>query len=194
MLDYNSLFKKYKIYIFIFIIINILYFGLNIEQNDKFKTLISFYGSLSIFISMNSLLLQINQSKLNRISNDIIYVNKVFSDIDNDIYSFFENNNDMIYYYNELYNGESKYNEKDRNLKSEKIISYKILSNSETIINYIDLLNIANGETSQLKIAELKLKKLLSQFLKSKIFNEYWKEYRETIAMNWTKDYFEIYF
>jgi len=194
MLDYNSLFKKYKIYIFIFIIINILYFGLNIEQNDKFKTLISFYGSLSIFISMNSLLLQINQSKLNRISNDIIYVNKVFSDIDNDIYSFFENNNDMIYYYNELYNGESKYNEKDRNLKSEKIISYKILSNSETIINYIDLLNTANGETSQLKIAELKLKKLLSQFLKSKIFNEYWKEYRETIAMNWTKDYFEIYF
>jgi hypothetical protein len=138
--------------------------------------------------------LKINQSKLNRISNDIIYVNKVFSDIDNDIYSFFENNNDMIYYYNELYNGESKYNEKDRNLKSEKIISYKILSNSETIINYIDLLNTANGETSQLKIAELKLKKLLSQFLKSKIFNEYWKEYRETIAMNWTKDYFEIYF
>jgi hypothetical protein len=194
MIEYSDFIEKYKIYIIIFIIINILYFGLNIEQNDKFKTLISFYGSLSIFISMYSLLLQINQSKLNRISNDIIYVNKIFSDIDNDIYSFFETNNNMVYYYNELYSTVSNYDDKDRKLELEKIISYKILSNSETIINYIDSLNTANGETNELKIAELKLKKLLSKFLKSKIFNEYWKEYRDTIAMNWTKDYFEIYF
>lgn len=194
MIEYIKNLKNHKIYIIIFIVINVLYFTLNIGENDKFKTLISFYGSLSIFISIYSLLLQINQSKLNRISNDIVYINKIFSDIDNDIYTFFEKNDNMYYYYYELYTGTSNYTDKDRKLELEKLLSYKILSNAETIINYIDSLNSADGETSQLKIAELKLKKLLNKFIKSKIFNEYWIEYRDTIAMNWTKDYFALYF
>lgn len=182
------------LYIIIFIIINIAYFFLNIELNDKFKTLISFYGSLSVFISIYSLYLSINNNKLNRISNDIVYINKIFSDIDNDIYIFFKNNDGIKYYYNELYSGISNYTEENRNTQLETLISYKILSNAETLINYIDTLKSANGMTSELNIAEIKLKNLLNLFLKSKIFIQNWKEYSNKIAMGWTKDYFDLYF
>jgi hypothetical protein len=186
--------NKYYPYIIIFIVINAAYFILDIGVNDKFKTLISFYGSLSIFISMYSLYMSINNNKLNRISSDIVYINKIFSDIDNDIYVFFKNNTSMKYYYNELYNSVSDYTEENRNIQLEKLISYKILSNAETLINYIDVFKTANGMSSELNIAEIKLKNLLNLFLKSKIFVQNWKEYSQKIAMSWTKDYFDLYF
>jgi hypothetical protein len=186
--------KNYYNIIFILIIIHVLYFTLNIGKNDKFKTLISFYGSLSIFISTYSLYNQINQTTLNRISSDVTYVNQIFSDIDNDIYTFFSINDKMNYYYNELYYGTSNYKLEDRNIQLEKILSFKLLSNIETLINYIDALKVAGGITNELDIAEVKLKKILNTFLKSKIFVDNWKEYSKTIAMNWTKDYFDLYF
>jgi len=186
--------KKYYPFIFAFIIIHFAYFTLNVGVNTKFKTLISFYGSLSIFISVYSLYLQINQTSLNRISSDIVYINKVFSDLDSDLYDFFVRYDKMNYYYIELYNGTSKYKEEERDIKLEKLISFKILSNTETIINYVDALKRANGISEEIKIAENKLKKLINIFLKSKIFVENWKLYSKTIAMNWTKDYFDLYF
>lgn len=186
--------KKYQKYIVIFAIVNIAYFMLNIGKNDKFKTLISFYGSLSIFISVYSLNMQINQSTLNRISSDTVYINKIFTDIDSDIYGFFSKNDKLSYYYDELYDKKTEYKKEDRNIPLEKLISFKILSNVETLINYIDALKTANGMSNQLTIAENKLKKLLILFLKSPIFVEHWKEYKNTIAMNWTMDYFDLYF
>lgn len=186
--------KNYYNFIFILIMIHVLYFTLNIGKNDKFKTLISFYGSLSIFISTYSLYNQINQTALNRISSDVVYVNNIFSNIDNDVYNFFSKNDKMNYYYNELYYGISDYKLEDRNIQLEKILSFKLLSNIETLINYMDAIKSAGGITSELDIAEIKLKKLLNTFLKSKIFVENWKEYSKLIAMNWTKDYFDLYF
>ena len=186
--------KKYQPYIVIFVVVNFAYFMLNIGKNDKFKTLISFYGSLSIFISVYSLNLQINQSTLNRISSDTVYINKIFTDIDGDIYNFFSKNDKLSYYHNELYDKKTEYKNEDRNVPLEKLISFKILSNVETLINYIDALKTSNGMTKQLIIAENKLKKLLNMFLKSSIFIEHWKEYRNTIAMEWTIDYFDLYF
>jgi hypothetical protein len=186
--------KNYYNIIFIIIMIHVLYFTLNIGKNDKFKTLISFYGSLSIFITTYSLYNQINQTILNRISSDVTYVNKIFSDIDNDIYNFFSKNDKMNYYYDELYYGISNYKLEDRNIQLEKILSFKLLSNIETLINYMDAIKSAGGITSELDIAEIKLKKILNVFLKSKIFVDNWKEYSKLIAMNWTKDYFDLYF
>ena len=185
---------NYYLFIFFIIIIHIAYFTFNIASNEQFKTLISFYASLSIFISIYSLYIQINNTKLNRISNDVVYINKVLSDIDIDIYNFFSKNEKMNYYYYELYNGISDYKEEDRNIQLEKLVSFKILSSSETLINYIDALKTANGITSELTIAEIKLKKLLAMFIKSKIFVENWKIYSKKIAMDWTKDYFDLYF
>ena len=222
--------KNYYPYFIIFIIFHLIYFKLNIESNTKLKTLISFYSSLSIFMSIYSLNMQINQTKLNRISSDVVYINNIFSNIDNDIYNFFSKNDKMYYYYYELYNGNSNeneensneensnegnsneensnykeennnykeennnYKEEDRNINLEKFISFKILFNFETLINYIDALRNVNSITTELDIAEEKLKKILNIFLKSKIFIEYWKEYSKTLAMDWTKDYFDLYF
>jgi hypothetical protein len=107
--------KSYYPFIIIFAIIHFFYFTLNIGTNDKFKTLISFYGSLSIFISVYSLYFAINNTRLSRISSDVVYVNKIFSDIDNDIYNFFSKNDKLYYYYKELYNNISEYKEEDIN-------------------------------------------------------------------------------
>lgn len=189
----NNVTNYYPV-IFIFIVIHFAYFALNIGNNEKFKTLISFYASLSIFISVYSLYLQINNTKLNRISSDVVYINSIISNIDNDIYNFFSKNDKMNYYHRELYIGTSDYKEEDRNTQLEKLISFKILANSETLINYIDALKSANSITSELTIAEVKLKKMLNMFIKSKIFVENWKNYSKTIAMDWTKDYFDLYF
>lgn len=186
--------QVYYIYIAIFIAINFLYFYLNMGNNDEFKTLVSFYASLSIFISSYSLYLQINSSKLNRISSDVAYVNKIFSDIDFDVYNFFSKNTKINYYYDELYKNISNYKEEERDKQLEKLISFRILSNVETLINYTDALKLQNGSSSEIEIAEIRLKKLLEMFLKSKIFVENWKEYSTTIAMDWTRDYFDLYF
>ena len=185
--------KKYQTYIIIFAVVNFAYFMLNIGKNDKFKTLISFYGSLSIFISVYSLNMQINQSSLNRISSDVVYINKIFTDIDSDIYNFFSKNDKLSYYYDELYDKKTEYKKEDRNIPLEKLISFKILSNVETLINYLDALKTANGITSQLIIAEKKLKKLLNLFIKSLIFVEHWKEYKKTLATQWTIDYIDLW-
>ncbi len=185
--------KKYQTYIIIFALVNFAYFMLNIGKNDKFKTLISFYGSLSIFISVYSLNMQINQSSLNRISSDVVYINKIFTDIDSDIYIFFSKNDKLSYYYDELYDKKTEYKKEDRNIPLEKLISFKILSNVETLINYLDALKTANGISSQLIIAEKKLKKLLNLFIKSLIFVEHWKEYKKTLATQWTIDYVDLW-
>jgi len=58
----------------------------------------------------------------------------------------------------------------------------------------MDAIKTTTTITDELKIAEEKLKKLLNLFIKSKIFVENWKEYSKTIAMIWTKDYFDLYF
>jgi hypothetical protein len=193
--DIKNYIKNYYLYFIIFIIFNFVYFQLNIETNTKLKTLISFYGSLSIFLSIYSLYITITQMTLNRISSDVVYINNIFSNIDNDIYNLFSKNDKMYYYYDNLYNGNTNYKEEDRNINLEKFISIKILLNIETIINYIDALRTSNNNmTTELDMAELKLKKLLTIFLKSKIFIEYWKEFSKTLAMNWTKDYFDLYF
>lgn len=186
--------KNYYPLISIFIFVHFIYFGLNIGKNDKFKTLISFYGSLTIFISTYSLYMTINNNRLNRLSSDVVYINKVFSDMDNDIYNFFSKNDKMNYYYKELYENISNYKEEDRNILLEKLISFKILSNFETLINYIDALKSGNGNLNELEIAEIRLKKILKIFLKSKIFVENWKQFSKEIAMDWTKDYFDLYF
>ena len=159
--------KKYYPYLAVFIFIHLLYFALNIGKNDNIKTLISFYGSLSIFISTYSLYMSINNNKLNRITSDVVYINNVFSNMDNDISNFFSKNTKMVYYYNELFNNISDYKEKDRDINLEKLISFNIISSIETLINYIDALKSANGLTYELDIAEVKLKKRINIFLKS---------------------------
>jgi len=186
--------KNYYPIIGVFIFVHLIYFALNVGTNDKFKTLISFYGSLSIFISAYSLYMAINNNRLNRLSGDVVYINKVFSDMDNDIYNFFSKNDKMSYYHNELYYSISNYKEEDRNIQLEKLISFKILSSIETLINYIDALKSENAMVNELDIAEIRLKNILKIFLKSKIFVENWKQYSKEIAMDWTKDYFDLYF
>lgn len=184
--------NNYLIMIIIFILVNLLYFKLNIGENTKLKTLIAFYGSLSIFMTIYTFATQLNQNALNRLSSDVVYVNQVFSNIDNDIFNFFQKNDKLMYYYDELYGFPHKYEEKDRNKSLEKLISKRLCTHIDILINYIDSLKVMNGSSSGVIDAEEKLKKVLKLFLGSKIFVENWKEYSTQIALDWTNDYIDI--
>lgn len=186
--------NNYLIYIIIFILINLLYFRFDFGNNTKLKTLIAFYGSLSIFLSVTSFAMTAKQATLTRLSSDVVYVNQVFSNLDNDIYNFFQKYDKLMYYYNELYNVPTTYKEEDRNFNLEKIISKRICTHFDILINYIDSLKVMDGASSEIKNAEDKLKKILQLFLKSKIFVENWKEYSSKIALDWTNDYIEMNF
>jgi NhaP-type Na+/H+ and K+/H+ antiporter len=100
----------------------------------------------------------------------------------------------MNYYYDELYNDKINIDNSIRNINIEQIITNNILINIDALINYINSFKITNGTNFQLKIMESKLLKILRQYMKSKIFVENWNKFKESIALDWTKQYIELYF
>ena len=100
----------------------------------------------------------------------------------------------MQYYYDELFYNTSNYKETDRNIALEKIISNQILSGIDSLINYIDSYKISHGENFQLTIMQTKLNRILTQFMKSKIFIENWNKFKNSFALDWTKTYIQLYF
>jgi hypothetical protein len=184
--------KNNWIWILLIIIFHFLFFKYNISDNKNIKTLFSFYGSCAFITSIISIYIQIRNQSANLITTQINYFNTIIDAINLNIYDYFTKNSSMQYYYNELYYNISDYNENTRNKYLEKIISMKILSNIDSVINYIDSFRIINGESFQIVIAEEKLLNLLKLFFKSKIFIEHWTFFKENIALQWTVDYIEL--
>jgi hypothetical protein len=100
----------------------------------------------------------------------------------------------MKYYYDELYNNKINLDDSIRDINLEQILTNNILINVDALVNYIDSFKITNGSNFQLKIMEEKLLKLLTQFMKSKIFVKNWEKFRDTLALKWTKNYIGLYF
>lgn len=172
----------------------IIFFKYELDSQSKIKNIIQMYSSLSIFLTVYSLYSQYVNREQDRINSEINYVNGIFETIHDKIMSFFVANQSMKYYYNELYHGESKYIESDRNILLENLITYRILYSIDALINYIDSYKRINIDNFQLDIATNKIKKLLQMFLKSKIFVEHWKNFSKDIALKWTKNYVDFNF
>jgi hypothetical protein len=100
----------------------------------------------------------------------------------------------MKYYYDELFNGIIHKDETIRDYNLEEIISNNLLTNIDSLINYIDAYKLSNGTNFQLEIMEDKLKILLEQFIKSPIFVNNWNRFKNILALSWTKTYFSLYF
>jgi len=183
---------------FLFIIFGIhyLYWISNIADNTKFKTLLSIYGTLSISLSIYNVYTSTKTQYATTINNQISYLNQLSQNITQTTSSFFANNKDMKYYYDELFNSIKNTDETVRNYNSEQIITTNILINVDALINYIDSFKITSGGNVnfQIKVMEEKLFKLLSQFMKSQIFVENWKKFKKLFALKWTKDYISMNF
>lgn len=189
-----SYIKRYKYIIFIFLLIfaHLIYFKYNISKNDTFTNLLKTYASFSILLTVYSLYKQSVNTYLASINTQINYYNQLIQGVNDKISAFFSANKNMYYYYDELFYTVSNYNQADRNIAMEKIISNQILSGIDSLINYIDSYKKVSIDNFQLVIAEEKIKKILNLFMKSKIFLEHWKQFRKTLALNWTKDYIDI--
>jgi hypothetical protein len=187
-----------NIYYFLFFVIGIhyLYWISGISDSTKFKTLLSIYGTLSITLSIYNMYTSSITQYATTINSQISYLNQLFQNITQTTSSFFANNKDMRYYYDELFNGIKHSDDTTRNLNSEQIISTNILINVDALINYIDSFKITSGGkvNFQVKVMEEKLIKLLAQFMKSKIFVENWKKFKKLFALKWTKNYMSLYF
>jgi hypothetical protein len=187
--------QKHNVFVLIiFFTIHFIYFNTNLGRNDYFKTLISIYGSFGLLLTIYNMY---NTSKLNyatTVNNQISYLNQLFQNITQSTSSFFLNNRNMKYYYDELYNDIRNKDESIRDLNLEQILTNNILINVDALVNYIDSFKLTTGSNFQLKIMEEKLIKLLGQFMKSKIFVENWKKFRKTLALKWTKNFIELYF
>ena len=188
---------KNKLYIIIiFISIHYLYWVSDISNSNKFKTLLSIYGTLSISLSIYNLYTASITQYVSTINSQITYLNQLFQNITQTTSSFFATNKDMKYYYDELFNGIINTDETIRNHNFEQIITTNILINIDALINYIDSFKITSGGriNFQIKVMEEKLLKLLSQFMKSPIFIDNWKKFKKSFALKWTKNYISIYF
>jgi hypothetical protein len=181
-------------YIIIFAAMHYFYFKLDIDTNKKFKDLMSTYASFSIIILIYGAYKNTTTSYSNIINTQLTSLNQLFQNITQTCSVFFLSNISMKYYYDELFNNIINEDKTIRNYNLEQIISNNILTNIDSLINYIDSYKVANGSSFQLEIMESKLLKLLKQFTKSPIFIENWYKFKDVLALEWTKTYFTIYF
>jgi hypothetical protein len=184
-----------KTYVLIFICVVVFHYFFwinNLGTNQNFQTLVSFYGSLGIILTVYSIYIQNINDYFNTINTGIGYFNQLFESLNSNVVNYFNNNDKLYYYYDELYNNNSNYQEKDRNKMAEMIITNQILTNIDSIVNYIDSFKKLNINNFQLIIAQEKLDKLVKKFMKSKIFKEHWKNFKTNFALNWTKDYIDL--
>ena len=94
----------------------------------------------------------------------------------------------MLYYYNDLFDDDN-INFPNRHIEMEKMFTYKLLSNIDSLINYINTLKYANGSSDALTLCETKLKTILRIFFKSNIFITHWSTFSRDFALTWTSDY-----
>ena len=180
--------------LFILFIIHYLIIRTNIGKSENIKTLISIYGTLGLLLSIFNVYNTSKMNYANTINNQLTYLNQLFQNITQVTSTFFLNNKNMKYYYDELFNDKINLDNSIRDYNLEQILTNNILINIDALVNYIDSFKITNGANFQLKIMEEKLLKLLTQFIKSKIFVENWIKFKNSLALKWTKNYIELYF
>ncbi len=175
----------------LFLVFHYIYFNTQVGENPNFQTLLSFYGSLGIILTIINMYNQQKTNYFSIVNTEINYFNNIYSNINNNITNFFLTHKELAYFYNELYNGVSNYKESDRNIMLEKIICNQILFGIDSLINYIDSFKLVDN-SFQLKIAEEKLLKTIKKFWKSRIFVQHWKEFSKDLALKWTNDYIDM--
>ena len=193
--DFIDYINKNKYYIlFLIFIIHYLYWTSNIGADDRLRTLIAIYGSFSILLGFYNAYSTTIVQETTVINNQILYLNQLFQNITQSISTFFLSNKEMKYYYDELLNDIPNTDETIRNYNLEQILTNNILINVDGLINYIDSFKITTGTTVQIKVMEEKLLKLLTKFFKSKIFNQNWVYFKQSLALRWTIDYMYMNF
>jgi hypothetical protein len=191
----TSIVNNNKILVLLIIIfIHFIIIKTNIGNNVHFKAIVSIYGSMGLFLTIYNMYISSKNTYANTVSGQLSYLNQLFQNISQTISSFFTANKNMKYFFDEIFNDKINTDESIRDTNLEQIFTNNILTNVDSLINYIDSFKLVNGTNFQLKIMEEKLEKLLNQLMKSKIFVENWNKFKTTLALKWTKNYIDLYY
>lgn len=159
------------------------------DIHPNFIVTIKFITVFATLISAYTIYLSIDNQQFTIVNTGLNYFNVVFNNINTLTLNYFKDNKKMIYYYNELFLGISDYKESDRDIFSERLYTFQLLSHLDSVINYIDSYKVMNQNNFQVKVTEDKLVLMLKMFFKSKIFVEHWNEFKNNFALDWTKKY-----
>jgi hypothetical protein len=174
------------------------YWHSEIGTEEKFKTLISLFASVSIFFTIYSIYLKNLEVIEETNSRSVVFYNNSFKDFLDDTIKFFIANPKMNYYYNDLFTNSGEYSERQRNKVLEGQITILIMSRADAIIRYINEFKagheINDYHYDDIYVMEEKLKNILSSFFGSKLFVENWNKVKaglnSKVALQYVKDNF----
>ncbi len=186
---------SYFLYFIVAILLTVSYWKTTLGQNPKFQTYVQLLMAATIIMTVYSIYLQqitlketSNYNQLNNFDND-------FKELLDNTLQFFIDNQDMNYYYEELFYNTSNYKESDRNLDLETQYTLIVLSRVSNIIYSIYVYGNKFSEKSErVAQSEATLKNILDSFFGSKIFNENWEKYKAGLATDITKEYIKVNF
>jgi hypothetical protein len=194
--DLPNVFKtlSYILYFGAFAIFIRHYWTTDLGKEEKFKTLIALFGSLSIFFTIYNFLLQNQRALELSKGTSLKFYSDSFKDILDETVKFFVQHPDMNYYYKELFTNQSIYKEEERNRVLEHQLTTIIISRAGPIIRFIQDYKTNNkGDFyyNQVLVVEDNFKKLLGSFFGSKIFVQNYEAIKNGLTSELTRKYIE---
>lgn len=169
-----------------------LYFLYKMNKLHKNKSLELFIqaaaGIFSIIFS-SAVVLQVlsyNRERKVEVIKDYEELAKSFY---NDTIEIFIDNDDMQYYFENLFHNKPLPHDSERNFAKERQMTYLIFSKLGTVTSYETIMEDDDKEVLDQWIA-----KILRNFLKSETFIQYWKEYKSTFGGKLSSQFMEEHF
>lgn len=189
-------FLSYFIYIIVFFLLTSYYWTTNFGFDPKFQTYVQVLIASTIIITVYSVYFQIIAYKDSVNNQEVQYFNNFYKEFLDETIKFFMDHPEMNYYYDELFYNKSNYDEGERNKDLESQISIIIFSRMSSIIYYINTYQKTDNDARKDKIkqSEKLLLKILDSFFGSKIFNEYWRKFKNGLSNKQTIDYIKAHF
>jgi hypothetical protein len=187
---------SYLLYFIAFILLTKYYWKSRFGFDPKFQTYVQVLIAGTIIITVYSVYFQIVSYKDSVNNQEVQYFDNFYKEFLDETIKFFIDHPEMNYYYDELFYNTSDYDERERNKDLESQISIIIFSRMSSIINYINTYKKTENDERRDKIeqSEKLLLKILDSFFGSKIFNEYWKKFKNGLSNKQTIDYIKQHF
>jgi len=187
---------SYLLYFIAFILLTKYYWKSRFGFDPKFQTYVQVLIASTIIITVYSVYFQIVSYKDSVNNQEVQYFDNFYKEFLDETVKFFMDHPEMNYYYDELFYNKSDYKEYERNKDLESQISIIIFSRMSSIIYYINTYKRTENDERRDKIeqSEKLLLKILDSFFGSKIFNQYWRKFKNGLTNKKTIDYIKTHF
>jgi len=187
---------SYLLYFIAFILLTKYYWKSRFGFDPKFQTYVQVLIASTIIITVYSVYFQIVSYKDSVNNQEVQYFDNFYKEFLDETVKFFMDHPEMNYYYDELFYNKSDYKEYERNKDLESQISIIIFSRMSSIIYYINTYKRTENDERRDKIeqSEKLLLKILDSFFGSKIFNQYWRKFKNGLTNKETIDYIKTHF